>query len=80
MSQVLKYGVPGSDRLVCDNPVCEELATHLLTVVNGSGDATQPTKEICACPAHLEHLMGAYQLQRFRRLRVPGERDRGEAP
>lgn len=80
MSQVLQYGVPQADWLLCENPICEEKATMIATVkaasssTNATGQAA--TQEICGCATHINQLMQDRVLVKLDQLRQPGERNK----
>jgi hypothetical protein len=65
---VLKFGVPLSDRLVCDNPACGELATGLIKFKGLETDHF-------TCAAHVKGLTHGRTGYRFVQLTTPGERN-----
>jgi hypothetical protein len=69
MSQVLKYGVPQSDGLRCDNPACSELANVSLTF-EGIPDP------VFACTEHVPGMQLRGKVKRFQKLTVPGSRNK----
>jgi hypothetical protein len=75
MSQVLKYGVPKKEQILCEAPGCAELATHIVK----TGLAEHPT-----CGAHLAAVqttmtMGSVLSHRVVKLNEPGEHNPVEA-
>lgn len=72
MSQVLRYGFPAQDWLLCENPVCEDKATFMATEVlsNATGN-----KEIFGCTDHISQLTAHKPSMRLVKLKVPGERN-----
>lgn len=71
---VLKFSVPARDRLQCEAPGCNELAT--IQVKMGRGTVTP---EIFCCKAHVSALTCGYVVRRIVKLDTPGERN-PEAP
>jgi hypothetical protein len=72
MSQVLKYGVPKKEQILCEAPGCTELATHIVK----TGLAEHPT-----CGAHLAYAKNGTGLlpNRVVKLNEPGEHNPVEA-
>lgn len=69
MSQVLRYSFPAGDRLMCDHPVCTELAGYVFeSPLQGSG---KPKYQF-ACKEHTGG-MSTYDGVRLVKLDVPGE-------
>lgn len=66
MSQVLKYGVPIRERLLCDSPGCTELATVLIKFA---------TNEHLTCDQHKTAVLKQQAMQRYVVLDMPGERN-----
>lgn len=69
MSQVLKFGVPQSDGLRCDNPACSELANVSLTFHS-------IPDEVFACTEHVPGMQLRGKVKRFTKLTVPGSRNK----
>jgi hypothetical protein len=69
MSQVLKYGVPVREGLLCSNISCKELANVMFTPPDA------PNDEIFACNDHVTGLVNGKHIRRFVKLLVPGERN-----
>jgi hypothetical protein len=76
MSQVLQYGFPVHDWLLCENPVCEDRATFMATEV---GTNIKDPKEIFGCIEHISQLTIAKPSMRLVKLKVPGERNAAPA-
>lgn len=71
MSQVLNYGLPHGERLRCENPVCDELAEHLVKTPGADGD-----REILGCATHIDQLCVGQNVTSRIKLRKPGERNK----
>jgi hypothetical protein len=72
MSQVMQYGFPSRDWLLCENPVCEEKATFVAT----GGDPRPGTpREIFGCTDHISQLTVGKPAMRLVKLKTPGERN-----
>jgi hypothetical protein len=71
MSQVLKYGVPQSDNLRCDNPACSELANYSIRFAGASN-------EVFACAEHLPGMRVTQggEVKRLVKLTVPGSHNK----
>lgn len=69
MSQVLKYGVPQKERLLCEAPGCNELGT-VMYKVSGEIDL-----EHFACNQHKHQMMQQVTVSRYVVLDEPGERN-----
>jgi hypothetical protein len=67
MSQVLKFGFPQKERLLCEAPGCTELATSFYKVI---GDTTT---EHFACNQHRHQMMRQVSVSRYVVLDEPGE-------
>lgn len=80
MSQVLQYGVPQADWLLCENPICDERATVIATVkaspssTNATGQAA--TQEVCGCATHISQLTTDRHVLKLDQLHKPGERNK----
>lgn len=68
MSQVLQYGFPNAERLLCDNPACEELATHIAQVYAGD-----TSREVFGCKTHFNQLLLGQNVKRRVTLDKPGQ-------
>lgn len=66
---VLTYGMPTVNKLLCDNPVCQEYATFI---------AHLEGKDVCCCTEHLGQLTDNQSLKRLERLVVAGERNHSD--
>jgi hypothetical protein len=73
MSQVLKYGFPTTQRLLCENPVCEEPASMIAHV---SASTPDTHAEICGCDAHIKQLITGRRVLKFVALTTPGQRNK----
>ena len=73
MSQVLNYGFPQGERMYCDNPVCNELATNLAKTPSAEGE-----REIFGCPVHFDQLLTGQSVLRRIKLNKPGYRNPSE--
>jgi hypothetical protein len=71
MSQVLRYGFPAADWLLCENPVCEDRAMFMAT----EALATGKSKEVFGCTEHISQLTLHKPSMRLVKLKVPGERN-----
>jgi hypothetical protein len=69
MSQVLRYGVPVRERLLCESPGCTELATALIRFVSA------PAAHNFACDQHKHQLSRQQAVHRYIILDEPGERN-----
>lgn len=72
MSQVMQYGFPVHDWLLCENPVCEEKATFLATE---TGPNAKDNKEVFGCTEHISQLTLHKPSMRLVKLKTPGERN-----
>lgn len=68
---VLKFGVPNSESLRCDHPVCNELATHLLLI----GPKKEGAIERFACNDHAAQMQIGLAITGVERLKKAGERN-----
>jgi hypothetical protein len=85
MSQVLKYGIPVIQRLLCENPVCDNSATMIAHVAapgswekGGSPESQHPEsqhpeQEICGCDEHIRQLITGRRVLRYTLLTTPGQ-------
>lgn len=73
MSQVLKYGLPSNERVVCDHPICEELATHQITQKTGDHRVS------FACTEHVKPYLDT-TFRSIEQLKVPGKLNPVDAP
>lgn len=69
MSQVLKYGVPLGERIQCEAPGCDELATRQFTI-NGATHIDR-----FSCEGHAKQITQGLSVARYVKLVVPGERN-----
>lgn len=71
MSQVLQFGFPKADWLLCDHPVCRERATMVgESPVVGSDKPAQ----LFGCPGHYSEMAkGRPNINRVIKLDTPGE-------
>jgi hypothetical protein len=69
MSQVLRYGFPSGQRILCDNPACERPADQIATVDNG----LDPAKQISGCNDHIAQLITGQKIVKLTPLAVPGQ-------
>jgi hypothetical protein len=68
MSQVLQYGVPHGERILCEAPGCTELAVRVFTTVGS-------TTEGFACKEHAKQMTSGKTIARYVTLKIPGERN-----
>jgi len=68
MSQVLGFGFPSGERLLCENPACTELATFQAKIGDGKTD-------LFGCGEHINQLTLSHRLLRLVKLEKPGERN-----
>ena len=69
----LKFGIPYSDNLLCDNVVCQEKATTILHM--------KDKKELFYCAEHFPmDVVGKPHIDRVEKLRQPGERNTRPQP
>jgi hypothetical protein len=83
MSQVLKYGIPVIQRLLCENPVCDNLATMIAHVASPLARGTLQEsnltgglfseQEICGCDEHIRQLITGRRVVRYTLLATPGQ-------
>lgn len=67
----MTYGIPHNDGLVCDQPLCKELANWRI-VVKQAG----PDRELFACTVHETAVMTGHIVIRNEKLVMPGNRNR----
>lgn len=77
MSQVLRYGMPVSDGLRCENPACNELATFEVKLTRGRNEETT-----FQCNEHRPVIMADPNIKvlRFTKLVQPGSRNPDAQP
>jgi hypothetical protein len=75
MSQVMQYGFPARDWLLCENPVCEEKATFVaFEVLPVPLPSRGKAMEIYGCTEHISQLTLGRPTMRLVKLKTPGER------
>lgn len=72
MSQVLKFGLPIGEKLLCDSPVCELPAE---TIVQVARPGQEPPGEVFGCAAHLSNLLIGKRVLNVHKLKIPGQRN-----
>jgi hypothetical protein len=73
MSQVMQYGFPHREWLLCENPVCSEKATFMATETGPNAKL-----QIFGCTEHISQLTIArpnHVSMRLLKLKTPGERN-----
>ena len=69
---VLMHGFPNLERLRCDHPVCDELATNLIH----TKDKDEREGERFACTTHCAQMQIGQPNVKVEKLKVAGERNR----
>lgn len=73
---VVNYNIPHRERLLCEAPGCNELATTQAQMGRGT-----VVSEIFGCQQHVKSLTTGYMVRRIVKLDTPGERNpEEEAP
>lgn len=70
MTQVLSFGMPVRNGLLCEAPACKELATHQIKFTTGLAG-----EETLRCEGHLQLFKNTptYNVLSFVKLKIPGE-------